>query len=388
MQLIDGQAVYSATDLVGYLECEHLTALERAALAGLVERPHIDDPELDVLRRRGEEHEQRYLAELRAEGRSVVEITRDGSIQDQGAQLRAAAEETRQAMASGADVIYQATFFDGRWRGHADFLLRVDDPERPSAWGPYHYEVADTKLARHVKAGAVLQICTYIDLLSAEQGVVPEHLHVVLGGSQGGLRTLRVNDFMAYFRAARARFDDAVGPNAAEAAYPPPATYPEPVDHCDVCRWRLDCAARRRDDDHLSLVAGISRRQRESLVERGVVTLEALGELPLPIVPALERTSASALERVRDQARIQLEGRRAEKTLYELSPATPGRIHPARPGTGRPPAAVAGRSVLRHRGRPVHRRRRDGVPVRGHGPRWHLASDLVEGRQRRIQPGR
>lgn len=318
MQLIDGQAVYSATDLVGYLECEHLTALERAALAGLVKRPHIDDPELDVLRRRGEEHEQRYLATMRAEGRSIVEITRDGSIEDQGAQLRAATEETRQAMAAGADVIYQATFFDGRWRGHADFLLRVDDPARPSAWGSYHYEVADTKLARHVKAGAVLQICTYIDLLTAEQGLVPEHLHVVLGGSQGGLRTLRVNDFMAYFRTARARFDQAVGPNAAEAAYPPPATYPEPVDHCDVCRWRLDCAARRRADDHLSLVAGINRRQREELVERGVVTLEALGELPLPIVPPLERTSASALERVREQARIQLEGRGAEKTLYEL----------------------------------------------------------------------
>jgi hypothetical protein len=30
MQLIDGTAVYAATDLVGFLACEHLTALERA----------------------------------------------------------------------------------------------------------------------------------------------------------------------------------------------------------------------------------------------------------------------------------------------------------------------------------------------------------------------
>ena len=28
MQLIDGRAVYSATDLVGFLACEHLTNLE------------------------------------------------------------------------------------------------------------------------------------------------------------------------------------------------------------------------------------------------------------------------------------------------------------------------------------------------------------------------
>ena len=39
MQLIDGRPVYSATDLVGFLACEHLTNLERAALVGLTERP-------------------------------------------------------------------------------------------------------------------------------------------------------------------------------------------------------------------------------------------------------------------------------------------------------------------------------------------------------------
>jgi len=206
MQLIDGSPVYSASDLVGFLECEHLTALGRAALAGLVARPVLDDPELDVLRRRGELHERRYLDLLRADGRSVVEIARDGSSQDHGAELRAAAEETTAALTAGADVIYQATFFDGRWRGHADFLLRVESADRPSRWGPYHYEVADTKLARRVKAGAVLQICTYIDLLTAIQGVEPEWLHVVLGGSAGGQRTLRVADFMAYYRAARERF--------------------------------------------------------------------------------------------------------------------------------------------------------------------------------------
>ena len=72
-------------------------------------------------------------------------------------------------MASGVGVIFQATFFDGRWLGYADFLLRVESPERPSVWGPYHYEVADTKLARHVKAGAVLQICSYVEQLTASR---------------------------------------------------------------------------------------------------------------------------------------------------------------------------------------------------------------------------
>ena len=342
MQLIDGSPVYSASDLVGYLECEHLTALERAALNGLVERPHLIDPELDVLRRRGEQHERRFLGELEAQGRTVVRIAMDGSIEDRGEQLRAAAAETEQAMAAGADVIYQATFFDGTWRGHADFLLWVESPDRPSRWGPYHYEVADTKLARHVKAGAVLQICVYVELLTAIQGVQPESLYVVLGGSTGDIRALRVNDYMAYYRAARARFDASVGPAAASAAYPPEATYPDPVEHCDVCRWRVGCEARRREDDHLSLVAGISRRQRQALTGRGVGTLEQLAELPLPMTPPLERTGAGALERVREQARIQLEGRRASSPRYELLLPTPGGPIPPDLGLAALPAPSPG----------------------------------------------
>jgi uncharacterized protein len=181
VQSIDGRPVYAATDLVAFLACEHLTELERAAMAGLVERPMRADPELDIIRKRGFEHEARYLADLQAEGRSVTRIELDGSIEDDGDRLRAAAEATIAAMAAGDDVIYQATFFDGTWRGHADFLLRVESTERPSTWGPYHYEVADTKLARHVKASAVLQICSYIDQLERLQGVRPEWLHVALG---------------------------------------------------------------------------------------------------------------------------------------------------------------------------------------------------------------
>jgi len=318
MQVIDGTPVYSATDLVGFLACEHLTALERAALHGLVERPNRLDPELDVIRRRGLQHEARYLTERRDGGRSVVVIDPDGYDADAGEWLRAAGAATERAMAEAADIIYQATFFDGRWRGHADFLLLVASSERPSRWGPYHYEIVDTKLARHVKAGAVLQLCTYIELLTAMQGVQPEFMHVALGGSSRTVEKLRVDDYMAYYRAVKARFEAAVGPDAPEPAYPPPLRYPEPVEHCDVCRWSADCEARRRADDHTSLVAGSTRRQRKALAARGVTTLKALGELTLPMNPPPDGTSPAALTRIREQARIQLEGRRAGRLLHEL----------------------------------------------------------------------
>ncbi len=308
--------MFAATDLVAYLACEHLTQLERAALADLVKRPMRDDPELDIIRRRGFQHEARYLADLEADGRTTVKVDLDGSIEDRGDQLRAAAAETVAAMAAGADVIYQATFFDGTWRGHADFLLRVDDAERPSVWGAHHYEVADTKLARHVKASAILQICSYVDQLERIQGVSPEWLHVALGGSARTVERLRVDDYMAYYRSARDRFLATMA-DEMPATYPPAETYPEPVDHCDVCRWAAECVKRRRDDDHLSLVAGISGRQRRALQGRDVATLESLGELTLPMEPPLEGTSPGALSRVREQARIQLEGRR-DGPRYEL----------------------------------------------------------------------
>ena len=341
MQSIDGRPVYAATDLVAYLACEHLTALERAAMAGLVDRPMRADPELDVIRKRGFEHEQRYLSELEAEGRRVVRIDLDGSIEDRGDQLREAAAATIAAMASGPDVVYQATFFDGTWRGHADFLLRVDDPDRPSVWGPFHYEVADTKLARHVKASAVLQICSYVDQLERIQGVRPEWLHVVLGGSARAVERLRVDDYMAYYRSARDRFLAAVEAGQ-PVAFPPPDTYPEPVDHCDVCRWAAECVARRRSDDHLSLVAGISGRQRRALSERGVGTLAALGDLALPMQPKLEGTSDGALARVRDQARIQLEGRRERRLKYELLVPFPGEPYEAERGLATLPPPSTG----------------------------------------------
>jgi predicted RecB family nuclease len=323
VQTIDGRPVYAATDLVAYLACEHLTQLERAAMAGLVHRPKRDDPELDIIRKRGFAHEARFLEDLRAEGRAAMTIELDGSVEDRGDQLRAAADATRAAMAGGADVIYQATFFDGTWRGHADFLIRVDDAARPSRFGPFHYEVADTKLARHVKASAVLQICTYVDLLEAVQGIRPAWMLVALGGSARAIERLRVDDFMAYYRSARDRFLRAMTVDT-PPRYPPADTYPDPVEHCDVCRWAAECVARRRQDDHLSLVAGISGRQRRALTGRGTTTLAELGRLELPVVPPLDGTSAGALARVREQARIQLEGRLEDRPKYELLLPGPG----------------------------------------------------------------
>ena len=59
----------SASDLVGFLNCEYLTQLELAVASGIRERPFRADPMLDVLRERGFRHEAAYLDHLELMGR-------------------------------------------------------------------------------------------------------------------------------------------------------------------------------------------------------------------------------------------------------------------------------------------------------------------------------
>ena len=307
----DGTIVVSATDLVGYLACDHLASLELERIAGLREKPERYDPELELLQERGDRHEHEYLERLRAAGRTIVEIPADLRSARTPDELAAAAAATRVAMEAGAEVVFQATFFDGRWRGHADFLIRAERPSRLGAWS---YDVADTKLARHVKASALIQMCVYADLLERVQGVPPETLTVVTGDGQS--HDHRFADFAAFHRLVKARFEDRVfGPPAATP------TYPDPVDHCRVCGWWPTCIARREADDHLSLVAGMTRTATERLVGAGIGTLAMLGETA-PWLPISEM-SVATFDRLRGQAALQLAGRETGELLYDLLPPDP-----------------------------------------------------------------
>src|SRR6185503_3558539 len=88
--------------------------------------------------------------------------------------------------------------------------------------------------------------------------------------------------------------------------------------HCDVCNWVVECKAKRRADDDLSLVAGISTKQRRALKARGVRQRRELAMLAVPMVPRLDGVSTEALDRVQQQARIQVAGEDAGRPLHEL----------------------------------------------------------------------
>ena len=291
-QTSDGLSL-APTDLGHFLACRHLSVLDLGVAKGSRERPHRYSPMLEDLRERGNEHERAYLDWLNGEGLAIADLS--------GRDLQG----TITAMRAGVDVIYQAALSDDRWAGYADFLRKVPTRSRLGDWS---YEVIDTKLARDTRASTILQLCVYSELLAKIQGARPIHMHAVTPGRDFEPLSYRIDDFGAYFRLLAGQMGTFLGD--------PEATYPERVPHCDYCTWWPDCEKRRRGDDHLCYVAGISRGQIESLRELDVDRLEDLAMLDP--VPAPSRGSQSALVRVRDQARAQKVGRDTGKPFYEL----------------------------------------------------------------------
>ncbi len=307
MMKIGETALLSASDLVGYLNCRHLTDLDAAVAAGRMRKPDAWDPLLEVLWQRGQIHERDYVRRLQDAGFTVLEIEGVGI-------TPALAEQTAAAMRAGVEIIVQGAFLQDPWSGRTDILRRV---RTPSALGEWSYEVIDTKLARETKGGTVLQLSLYSDLLSVVQGRSPEYMHVVTPGSGFEPQTYRTAAFAAYYRRVKRGLEQAVTRESEIA------TYPESQEHCQICRWRVPCDERRRRDDHLCLVAGITKVQIAELKRHQVTTLTALATLPRPLPWKPERGSPQAYERSREQARIQLAGRVAQQSIYEALPPAP-----------------------------------------------------------------
>src|SRR5829696_3591493 len=299
-----GRLLLSPSDLNNFLACEHRTALDLARARGEIRLERVPRPDAELVAERGREHERAHLARLRERGLDVEEI----------APGEGAPEATAAAMRAGRDVIHQAAFVAGTWRGAADFLLKV---RVPSDLGPFSYEPADAKLATHPKPYVIFQLLFYAAMVEQIQGVAPEHVHVVLGTDE--TRSFRPRDFQAYADRVQARFFRTL--QAYRKGAPPP--YPYPVEHCAYCDWWARCRDRRRVDDHLSLVASITRAQAIKLEAADVRRVTELADVPAGV--SLPGISAPTLAALRQQAWLQVESRDSEVPLHERLPGAAGR---------------------------------------------------------------
>jgi predicted RecB family nuclease len=317
MRLVEGQLRLAASDLSNFLACRRLTSLDDLRAHGHLRPDKAFDLGFEMLVRRGEEHEARVLAQFRTEGLDVVEIPRSADAD--------AARATRDALQGGVEVIYQGVLHTNSGDGGApllgrpDFLVRADRlahadarPDGVPRGELRGHEVLDAKLARTAKARAVLQSAFYSKLLAEVQDEEPGWMHLALGG--GEISSFRVSDFAAYERRIRQLLESSL---AAGADGNTPATpYPEPVEHCAICRWSANCDARRRADDDLSLIAGMPTSQRLALKAVGVSTRRGFAALETP--PKLSRGNPASLERAQLQARLQVASEDSGHIRFEL----------------------------------------------------------------------
>jgi predicted RecB family nuclease len=293
MKKTDSGLRISPTDLSNYLSCKHLIELERLVLEEKLTRPSPPDPALEARIKRGDEHEAAYVEFLKSKGLSVVNLK------------GRAVEATIEAMKSGVEVIVQAPLQIGSWSGYADILLKV---EGNSKFGNWSYEVQDTKLAQETRAAAILQLCLYTDLLSSLQGSVPLKMYVVKPGEDFLIDPYVYTDFQAYYRLVKKNFEIVINS-------PPLPTYPEPVAHCQICRWWQECDKKRHADDHLSLVAGMRSLHIDELQNQKINTLEQFANAETLSRPS--RGTLESLNKRQSQAKIQLDGRIKKSLIHD-----------------------------------------------------------------------
>ncbi|WP_220037456.1 MULTISPECIES: bifunctional RecB family nuclease/DEAD/DEAH box helicase [unclassified Curtobacterium] len=284
MQLTtDGRVVLSPSDLSVWASCEWAFLRRLDAKLGRAEPvAEAADAMLDRTARLGDEHELRYLATLKAEhgADQVVEFERPDPDQYQQA-----AQAAADAMRAGVAVLYQATFHDPGFIGFSDFLIRNDRGE---------YEVYDTKLARHAKITALLQLAAYAEQIERLGIPVGAQVHLVLGDETVSSHDLA--DIAPVYRTQRDELRRVIDERIAASE---PLAWGDPrytsCGRCGICSTQVE---EHRD---LVLVAGMRLDQRARLIAAGVTSIDALATAEGP-VPGV---SAATLATLRAQARLQ-----------------------------------------------------------------------------------
>lgn len=284
--------VFSATDLVTASECGYRLLRTLDEKLGRVPRAHFAvDEMLARAASLGDVHEHRVLDGLVTEygvwspgnPAGVYDVEPATSIDR--ATLAAKHGESIRALHSGASVVFQAAFFDGTFHGRSDFLVRQPDGS---------YAVWDTKLARHAKVGALLQLAAYGDQLQTAGIPTSSEVTLVLGDRSRSVHSLL--DLLPVFRERRARFLELVTEHRDQ---------PDPVawdaaglaacGRCDYCAEQVEAT---RD---LLLVATMTGDRRTRLRSEGITTIDQLAAMP-------PRPDDAPLARLQEQARLQVGG--------------------------------------------------------------------------------
>jgi uncharacterized protein len=283
----------SASRLNDYLGCPHQAALW---LAGVAPDPDTD-PTLDLIRKKGFEHEAAVLERLEKKYGPAVRIPSTGKDR---------CTLTQDAVQKGAKLIYQGALAHGSWIGFPDFLVRSETTAG--------FEPEDAKLARRAKGEYVLQLGIYAELLKEGFGTGVQNGAIHVAGGSPETFDLRQTRFI--LKRLMREFEDFVANSGR-------TTTPVPCAACEQCDYKKRCEAEWRDADSPHFVAGVSGAQILKLAAAGIKTLAALAALPAGT--KVEGMGDDTVAKLSAQARLQLAARKSGNHSYELLPITRGR---------------------------------------------------------------
>lgn len=301
------RVIWSASDLKAAAECEFAWA--RAIDAKLGRVPAVEEPEDATLARAaklGDVHETRVLAAYREQfgADAVHEVAKVHSADS--AALARAVDETREALASDAQMLFQAAFATDEFVGFADFLLREDDGR---------WRVQDSKLARTARVTALMQLAAYVDQLDALGVPRSDEVDLLLG--DGTISTHTVADLLPLFRVRRARLRTLIADrDVAAGSSGAPLAWGDDRDdigivacgRCATCTEQVDAA---RD---LLMVARMRPVQRARLRAAGIETIDSLAVAPA----APTGMNPDTFDALRAQARLQLSAEKNDEPTFEV----------------------------------------------------------------------
>jgi len=315
----DGQILLSPTDLKNFTQCKYLTKNDilftKEEGKGKELKKSASTGDLKLVMKKGDEHERKHLNLFKDKYSNYKIIDKNKKTEKE--QFR----ETVAAIKEGKEMINQAFFMDedGKFRGYADFLIKVNTESDLGSWS---YEVYDTKIARNPKPLHLLQITAYSEMLGKIQGSLSKEMHLITGkvDKKTGLNkthTFKVNEFIDYFIHTKEIFKNFVN------NYKNENIYPEKCDHCKICHWIDECEKQWKNDDYINQVAKIRSSQIEKFKKEKIVTTKKLAEVNLDKIDL--KVNPRTLSTLKIKANLIQERKKTNEIQHKFIDTKPGK---------------------------------------------------------------
>ena len=309
-QLLHGNWVVSAQDLISEYECQHKVALDAAVAMGNLKASNIDNPTLQLLQEFGLAFEKQRLEILE----STHNVKRLEAPSRSAVDYQNAWENTKLAMSEEYEAIYQGTLYTGDFIGFVDFLI-----PRKLSNGEFEldgsnnviYEPVEVKSSRSAKQNAVIQVAAYAEALTRLGRPEPKEVHLWLSGDKNW--SGKAIDLMQVAREYRERV---------QTRLPQLGSIPEPIwapprGACAYCRWAESCDQGRREARDLSLIQEIRATTRLKIINSGLTTIDQMAVATDEQRP--KSVSKETFTRLQAQAAIQIQGEQAGKIVVDIT---------------------------------------------------------------------